>query len=164
MKKLSKLLAIMLAMVCLCTLVVPASAANVVKVVDADEFGTLTGTLYDSFAELYSFTGGNEVLRYGFVYETTVTRSPAEWATIHANVELYNKATGELIYPENNHKTCEDGNLRCGYDIQLDHIPEMRGTNGITVTVFGCHEVRYYDSYVAYTKKNYNLQRDHGII
>ena len=164
MKKLSKLLAIMLAMVCICTLVVPASAANVVKVVDADEFGTLTGTLYDSIAHLDYSIDGYEMLFYEFSYGTSVDRSPAEWATIHANVELYNKATGEFIYRENDFRTCEDGNLHSGYYIQLDHIPEMRGTNGITVTVFGCHEVRYYDSYVAYTKKNYNLQRDHGII
>ena len=48
MKKLSKIMALMLVVACMCALVVPASAANVVKVIDAEEFGTLTGTLYDS--------------------------------------------------------------------------------------------------------------------
>lgn len=164
MKKLSKIMALMLVVACMCALVVPASAANVVKVIDAEEFGTLTGTLYDSYARITHSVEGNELFFYEFSYRTTVAQSPADWATIHSHVELYNKATGAYLGDDACVHTCENGNLTAGYYCEMDRIPGVRGENGITVSAFGCHEVRYYDSYVAYTKKTYNLQRDHGII
>lgn len=164
MKRLSKIMALMLVMACVCALIVPASAANVVKVIDAEEFGTLTGTLYDSSARIGYSVEGYEIFTYEFGYETRVARSPADWATIHTHVELYNQATGAYLDYDACVHTCENGNLTGGYYYELDGISGVRGTNGITVSVFGCHEVRYYDSYVAYTKKTYNLQRDHGII
>ena len=165
MKKYSKLMALVLVVVCFCTTIIPASAAHVVKTIDAGEFGTLTGTLYDSYADLtYAVDTGEEILFYEFSYGTGVTRSPADWATIHADVALYNQATGIRLYEEGSMDTCEYGNLYSGYYCEMDGISGIRGENGITITVFGCHEVRYYDSYVAYTKKTYNLERDHGII
>ena len=163
MKKMSKLLALTLVIACLCTLIVPVSAVNVVKVIDAGEFGTLTGTLYDSYALIDQSVEGNELFFYDFSYRTTLARSPADWATIHSHVELYNKSTGAYLDYDACVETCEDGNLTGGYYYELDRVPGIRGENGITVSAFGCHEVRYYDSYVAYTKKTYNLQRDHGI-
>ncbi len=165
MKKLSRIMSLMLVMACVCALIVPASAADVVKVIDAEEFGTLTGILYDSYADISYSVEGHEVFFYTFGFETRVERSPADWATIHVHVELYNQATGEYLgRGETGPVLCANGNLTNSYYYELDTFSAVRGTNGITVSVFGCHEVRYYDSYVAYTKKTYNLQRDHGII
>lgn len=159
MKYGKKIFALLIVAVCLCTCVMPAYAADVVVSKSTTNYGTLKGTLYDSSA----FLNGN-FLFYEFGFETTVTRLPSTAALVLADIELYNTQTGSFIGEDHATNEYSTNPKEASYYYQLDHVSNIRGQNGITVTTFGCHEARYEDSAVVYTKKTYNLKRDHGIV
>lgn len=158
MFKFKKVMALLLAVLCIGAMAIPASATPAVTSKTAGGFGTLTGTLSDSGAFLYE----EDNLMYVFNYMTEVTKLPGDAATLHANIDILNNDTGaKLAYDRTYYQA---GQLFATYDFYLDELDNIRGVNGITVAVFGCHEARYTTSYAVYTQKTYNLYRDHGII
>lgn len=138
--------------------VLSASAAPSVASKAAGEFGTLTGRLEDSTAEALPNNG----LIYEFSFSTQVVKSPGS-CRLYANVSLQNNSTGVQFDTARDEYFTPGDDFATGY-VQLDHYPAVRGQNGITVGVYGSHEARYTNAYVVYTRKTYNLKRDHGLV
>ena len=153
--KVKKLLVALVATFCLVGTVFSASAAPAIVSKPAGEFGTLTGMLDDSIAQMTPYSG----LMYEFSYRTEVTKSPGS-CRLYARVELKNNATGAHIWSE---EAPYLGGDSCGYYVELQGFNGIRGENGITVATYGSHEARYTSACVVYTVKTYNLYRDHGI-
>lgn len=159
MLRFRKAFALLLVVLCICASVFSVSAAPATSSKAAGEFGTITGTLSDSGANIIN---GN--LLYLFSYRTAVTKLPGSSARLLVGLDLKNNSTGATIDSFTDYGCYTPGYLWAGYDYELDHISNIRGANGITVAVFGCHEARYTNAYAVYTQKTYNLYRDHGIL
>lgn len=151
-----------LAMVVLCvfSLILPATAARYASK-STKEYGMLRGDLGLSRAWLFEGRLGY----YEFSFSTEIDHLPTDMRNydLIAKVTSVNNATGAYIDSEVGMHLPEDS-TRAGYYLEMDQVPGIRGKNGITIGVFGAHEVRGPAAYAIYTSATYNLYRDHGII
>lgn len=156
----NRMFGLLVTILCLLSCIISASAAGVTVSKATTSFGTLSGSLSSSFAELNE-TG---FLDYQFHYETEITRLPSDSTLVLAVVELVNSATGSHIYDETVTNEYYTNKTRCGGNIEMQNFENIRGENAITITVFGAHEARDADAVVIYSRNTYNLERDHGIV
>lgn len=157
MKKYKKLFTMLVAVACLICATIPTSAVTPTASTSAGSFGTLSGELTESIAEIYEWSG---LLHYEFSFFTRVTKLPSNSARLIAEVDCLNNSTGEYIGGETG--DYYPGWTQAGYYVQLDHFGNQ--VRSITIGAFGAHEARYTNSYVVYTSRTYNLYRDHGIV
>ena len=155
MKKAKRFFSGLVACICLVgAICFSASAQPAVASKAAGEFGTLTGTLRDSY---YEEIGSTYFYEFGF--ETRVSRLPGASCKLYATVETLNNSTGQKVTGTTYNNPYQSGDYETAGYVDAYRIPNNKS---ITFAVYGNHECRYTNAYVVYTSKTYNWQRDHG--